>query len=322
MFNSKNKAKQNFILLIKILLAVLSCWYICSKILEEQSNFEAAFQNLLNLNSWFIVCGLTVVVLLSIFNWFFETLKWKNLVSEIKTISIKTAAYQSLIAHSVAVFTPNRIGDFGIKILFFKAQQHKRVLGLNFMNNMFQLAVTVFFGILGCLLLSHLALEILSFIHFNLLLCLGGVALIAFLIVSYFYKHLLQAILVNLQLQFQNKIKVFAYSFLRYFVFSHQYVLLGWILGWNIDYATAMPIIFMLYFVASFLPSIFILDSALKAGIGVYLFSLVGVSSFVIVAISSFMWLLNFAFPAIVGNVLLLQLKLNLVSEKPKIQTS
>lgn len=306
---TKNKAKQNFILLAKILLVVWCCSYIFKKIKQEQSGFYTAFEGVLDHPFWFIVgIGLAILVL-SLLNWYFEILKWKILVSEIQKITFKTAALQSLIAHSVAVFTPNRIGDYGAKILFFKSENHHRILGLNAINNIAQMAATILFGILGFLMLNLPTSELFSFSQLTFVGCFLCSCLILLLILKHFFTKTMQRFQRNLKLVRQKQIQVIACSVARYLLFSHQYFLLGWALGWNLDYATAMPCIFVVYFAASLLPSIFILDSALKAGIGVYLFSLFGVPSPVIVAIASVMWLFNFAFPAVVGSVMMLHVK-------------
>lgn len=322
MFKTKNKTKQNFILLIKILLAVWSCGYIFSKIKEEQSNFITAFESISNFSLWLIFGLVFLLLFLSLLNWFFEILKWKILVSEVCQISFKTASIQSLIAHAVAVFTPNRIGDFGAKILFFTSEKHQRILGLNFLNNMAQMAVTVLFGIMGFLLLNEIFIDFFQKLQFHLVFWVISSLVLMYFLLKYFFKKTFTAIQTNLKLTTKKKGQVFACSLLRYLLFSHQYFILGWALGWNIDYAVAMPFIFVLYLVASILPSIFILDTALKAGIGIYLFSMLGVSSYIIVVISSIMWLVNFAFPAIVGNVLLLQLKMIQPSAQQQIRIS
>ncbi|GGE37622.1 lysylphosphatidylglycerol synthase domain-containing protein [Psychroflexus planctonicus] len=322
MFKTKNKTKQNFILLIKILLAVWSCGYIFSKIKEEQANFITAFESTSNFSLWLIFGMVFILLFLSLLNWFFEILKWKILVSEVCPISLKTASIQSLIAHAVAVFTPNRIGDFGAKILFFTSEKHQRILGLNFLNNMAQMAVTVLFGIMGFLLLNEIFFDFLQKLQFHLVFWVIFSLVLMYFLLKYFFKKTFTAIQTNLKLTTKKKGQVFAFSLLRYLLFSHQYFIIGWALGWNIDYAQAMPFIFVLYLVASILPSIFILDTALKAGIGIYLFNMLDVSSYIIVVISSIMWLVNFAFPAIVGNVLLLQLKMIQPSTQQQIRIS
>jgi hypothetical protein len=320
MRNSQNKAKQNFILLMKILVAVFSCWYIFTKIEDEHSGLQTAFAAFSEYDFWAITSIIFTITFLSVLNWFFEIFKWKSLTSQIEILSLQIAAFQTLIAHSVAVFTPNRIGDFGVKILFFEAKHHKRILGLNLLNNLAQMMATIVFGILGFLLLNQATFHSYTALNTNLLLWFVVGTLLLFFVLKPFLVRSFHKFKTHLQLGKKKPLKVFVLSIIRYALFSHQYFILGWALGWNVDYFTAMPIIFVLYFLASFLPSIFILDSAIKAGIGIYIFSTVGVPSLLIVAISSIMWLLNFALPAIIGSALLLQLKLNPLSDRTQIR--
>ena len=94
-------------------------------------------------------------------------------------------------------------------------------------------------------------------------------------------------------------------SLARYLVFSHQFYFLLLLLNVEISYFDAMSCIFSMYFLASVLPSIFFLEAIVKGGIAVWLFSFFQVNALPVLVISSLMWLFNFAFPAIMGSLLL-----------------
>src|SRR5690606_31449626 len=92
---------------------------------------------------------LSFLFLLVLSNWYFEILKWKTVVSVIENINFKTAAKQCLASLTVSLATPNRIGEYGAKALFFASEKRKKILFLNFFSNAAQLLVSCFMGIIG-----------------------------------------------------------------------------------------------------------------------------------------------------------------------------
>jgi len=65
-----------------------------------------------------------------------------------------------------------------------------------------------------------------------------------------------------------------------------------------------------MYFIASTIPSIAIFDWAIKGSIAVWLFSFAGVNEITIIAITAIMWMLNFAIPAIIGSIFVLNFQI------------
>ena len=90
-----------------------------------------------------------ILVVLSIFNWFFETLKWQTLVSHLTEITFKEANAQTLGALTASLLTPNRIGDYGAKAMYYQAHLRKKIVLLNLIGNSAQMAITTVFGTSG-----------------------------------------------------------------------------------------------------------------------------------------------------------------------------
>lgn len=307
MLLKKNKAKQNFILLAKILLVVTCCGYVFMQVADEQ----AIFLNTLQAFSTFSIRVLFIIVvlaiLLSIANWAVEIFKWKLLVCRWQRISYVEATQQSLIAHAVAILTPNRIGDYGAKLYFFKPQDYKVIWKLNLIGNFFQWLVTFIFGIIGLFFLYEKGIHIFQ-LSWNYLVLSAFVVIIILLCWKGRYVWVkLNSFLVACSFKKNENSTIFGLSLIRYLLFSHQYFLIGWVLGWNLPYMEAMPVIFVMYLVSSSIPSFFIFDTVVKAGVGIYLFELYAVSSVLILSTTSVMWILNFAFPALLGCAMMLR---------------
>jgi hypothetical protein len=88
-------------------------------------------------------------------NRLFEILKWKNLVSYLHPISLGEATKQVLAALTAGLFTPNGVGEYAGKALYFPKKETKRVLFLNLICNGIQMVLTTIFGLIGLLYLGY-----------------------------------------------------------------------------------------------------------------------------------------------------------------------
>ncbi len=266
----------------------------------------------------FPVYGFIVLVLLSIFNWSFEILKWKNLLSSFRKITFKEAATQTLGSLATSVFTPNRIGEYVAKCFYFDRKHAKKIIFLNFLSNSTQMGVTLFFGVFGVLFYYILVPSSVDFSHFTLQssFVLGlfvFLFLLLFGIVVYFkkieiYGYSLELLFAKFQL-FSSKrhLKNIQYSVMRYLIFAHQFYLALLFFGVQISYPDAMITLFTMYFFASLLPTIHLMDVVIKGSVAVLLFSNLGVNEWAVLSVSFVMWLLNLVLPTILGSLFILK---------------
>jgi len=56
-------------------------------------------------------------------------------------IAFPQAYKQSLASLTAAIITPNRIGEYGVKALYFKRNFRKKIMLLNFIGNIFPLFI-------------------------------------------------------------------------------------------------------------------------------------------------------------------------------------
>ncbi|GAA4268372.1 lysylphosphatidylglycerol synthase domain-containing protein [Hyunsoonleella aestuarii] len=264
----------------------------------------------------FLFKNLAFLLFLSTFNWFFEILKWQILVSILKKISYKEALEQSLASLTASLFTPNRIGEYGAKAMYYIGDLRKDILLLNLVGNMMQMGVTLIFGIMGLLLfVSNNELHLRRY-NFNLLaiiIIITGALLYFFTKNSTFSirGYSLQKIKNHFQKLPQRNLRIaFAFSFIRYIIFSFQFFVLMRMFQVDIAYYDCMIAISTMYLLASIVPSIFILDVLVKGSVAVYIFSLLEINELTILCIVTLMWLFNFVFPSIVGSYYVLKFNL------------
>ncbi|WP_321539989.1 hypothetical protein [Flavobacterium piscinae] len=99
------------------------------------------------------------------------------------------------------------------------------------------------------------------------------------------------------------------YSLFRYLVFSHQFYFLLLLFDVNLPYPDALLTIFTMYFSASVVPTIHLMDVVVKGDVAVFLFGKLGVNQWTIVSITTLMWLLNLVIPVLIGSVFVLNYK-------------
>lgn len=310
------KTKQFLLAPIKLSLVVAAFYFIYIKLFKNENlSFTEFTQNLTNLSS---ISTITMLILmfLSIFNWVVEILKWQTLISCFSKISFKEAKSQTLGALTASLLTPNRIGDYGAKAMYFPSQVRKKVMFLNLLGNSVQMGVTTIFGAAG---LSYFALRFRPELNYNgIFIWLVAIGIISvgliFILKSKWLKKPKKAIdkLLDFTKRISKKImlKVILYSLVRYLIFSLQFYYLLFLFGVEISYFKAMTAISSMYLLSSIMPSIFIFDVVIKAGVAVYLFGLMGVSELIILSVVTLMWILNFVLPSVIGSYHVLRFKL------------
>jgi hypothetical protein len=269
------------------------------------------FHVLLSHNLWVII----LLLLFTDANWFLEIFKWRKLVSIEKKITFLDAYEQCLGSLTVSLITPNRIGEYGAKALYFKKKYRKKIVVLNLVGNLSQLTITVLFGFFGFLFLffnypfqfprlNLVKLSIFILVIFGLFIWIKKSRL-SILIKSYITKFTFYINKIPKEIIFSTLV----FSLGRYLVFSHQFYYLLLLFGVQIPYFDAVSLIFAMYFIASIIPSLSVFDWVIKGSVAIWLFSLVNISVLTIITVTTFMWILNFAIPAILGSVFVLNFK-------------
>ncbi len=308
MYNILQKYFSSLVFLIKILI-IAGAYYMISDKLLNDVNFNSVLW-IEKIDSRGFAGGSLVLLLLffTLINWLLEILKWQSLVSTLTPISFLKAAKQSLASLTASLITPNRIGEYGAKAMYFTKPQRPKVMMLNFLGNVSQMLVTVLFGLSGLIILKdQFSYDILPFTTFF------GIGIIVVLLtaVTLFFRKKWQSgflrILNNLlKIPATVHKRTFLYSVARYLVFSHQFYLLLIFFGIDLEYSVAMPIIVSMYLISSVIPGFVIFDWLVKGSVAVTLFSLFGVDEMIVLSITAAMWVFNFALPATIGSFYIL----------------
>ena len=300
----KSKVTSKFITpILKIGVIVLAFYFIYTQITEKNDfnwrEYIVIIQNRLSFGF------LLIILLLSIANRYLEILKWKNLVSFIEPITTFEATKQVLAALTAGIITPNGIGEYAGKALYYEKSKTKLIVFLNFICNGIQMVLTIIFGIIG--------LFIIGYWKWSLLLI--GVSAILILIYFVSKNITIKGYSISDFVKKINEIpkqihrKNVLLGFSRYLVFSHQYYFLFVVLDVHLPYITLISTIAVVYFLASSLPSFQMFDFAVKGSVALFFFGKHDINEWIILFVSTLMWFLNVVLPVLIGSVFVLNFK-------------
>lgn len=308
---ASHKSTQYWLVALKVLLLVLALGYIFLKISDENiavlENVSANFR-VATLPSWFVFIGCAAL------NWLLEIYKWKVSVTTWFPLQFKDAFKQSLGSLTASLITPNRIGEYGAKALYFEWQNRKKIVFLNFVHSSSQMLVTVLFGVPA--LFYFIWKHSITIATSKVVLLLSIVSL--FVLLGYIYRKKQLGIkgftLENFWKKFkkisiESKLNIVLLSVARYLVFSFLFYQLLHFFGATILLKDAAILIFAMYLLVSIIPSFFVMDVVIRGGVAVWLFSFLDVSEIAVLSTVFFMWLLNTVLPALIGSYFVLTFK-------------
>jgi len=302
MISISHKAKQFLILLIKLLIVGGAFYFIYTQLANNDKLDWEKFIVLFQKNQ--SVGGISFILLLSVLNRFFEILKWQNLVSYLHKITVLESTKQVLGALTAGLFTPNGVGEYAGKALFFEKSKAKKIVFLNLICNGIQMILSIVFGIFGLLYFN----ANYNIITSETVLILFGICVLLFGILFVSKKINIKGYSIEKLIHKINEIpksihqKNIFLAVCRYLVFSHQYYFLFLAFDVDLPYLTMMATIASVYFLASSLPTFQFLDFAVKGSVAVYFFGILGINEWIVVFISTLMWFLNVVLPVIIGS--------------------
>lgn len=315
-YNVPYKTKQFLFVLIKLSIVVGAGYFIYSKLLLNENLLFSTYIAFLIENDPFSLKNVLFLVFLTLFNWFFEILKWQKLVQIIQNISFKDALEQSLGGLTASLVTPNRIGDYGAKVMYYTNRFKGKIVLLNLVGNISQMTITTVFGVIGLTIFVNFYqvdinyYRVTRFVFILLIIAIlsfFGVKHRRFKVKGHSYVDIIdfiKSITINV------KAKTLVFSLIRYLIFSFQFYFFLSVFGVAIDYLDAMVVITSMYFLASIIPSISIFDVVIKGSVAVFLFSFLKINELTILTIITSMWLLNFVIPSVFGGYYILNFRL------------
>ncbi|MXV17900.1 lysylphosphatidylglycerol synthase domain-containing protein [Hufsiella ginkgonis] len=317
----KQRYKKTFSIVVKAAVVILAFAFIVHKL--QTDKYLADFKRIIdNLAEWHVKATLGAVISLMLVNWTLESFKWKFLVSRIEAISTWKAIESVFCGLTWAVFTPNRIGEYGGRVFFLSPR--KRIFGIFAMGvgSAGQMVITNLLGGLALLwfitrfveldnVLLHYAVAFLTFVFCAFfLLFYFNIRLVASLLNAIrFLKPFRKFFKVLASYPMHELLRVFLLSAGRFAVFTFQYYLVIHLLIPALPAFEMVMMVFILFFVQSALPSLDLLDVGVRSLTATYFFSYITDQQVAIMAAASAIWLVNLIIPAILGTIFVLKLR-------------
>jgi len=315
--------KRNIGLLIKVIIAFAALWFIYREVKLKDADTDLSFgiDFLLRPEQLPIFATLVGLMLL---NWLLEAYKWKILIHHIENITTLKSLRAIFSGITIAIFTPNRIGEYGGRIFHLQKADRLDAALLTIVGSYAQLVVTLVTGILSTIffLPKHIGIGPVTPLQYKLIgILMAGLCLL--LVVLFLNTRLLTVIIKWLPIpkkyhhyaevfqyhNFGTLSKVFIASLGRYAIFTFQFFLLLQLFDVEIDYLYAMMMISMTYFVMTAVPTIAITELGVRGSVAVYFLGMISQNMSGIFMASSMLWLINLAVPALIGVLFIFQLR-------------
>jgi Lysylphosphatidylglycerol synthase TM region len=266
------------------------------------------------------------VVALMPLNWYLEMLKWRPLLARYEDLSA-WRAFQAVIAGiSVSLFTPNRVGEFGGRMLFVRRANQWKSAVINWVGNFCQFMILLTGGTAGLLWFMErfldpdpwiarvfvwvalLSLSLLYLIFFNIRFLLPAARRIP---VLQKLRPYLRDVQILADFRRRELLLILALSALRYGVYSTQYLLLLYFFGINTGILEGYGGIAAIFLMQSTLPLPPVAGLLARGNLAVYVWSFFGGNEAGSLAATFILWIINLILPSLFGTFFLLNVNIS-----------
>lgn len=304
---------------IKFLLAALLVWAIYRQVFakEEADEIWASFQFHFRSGNWHWLWWNALLIPV---NWLLETLKWRHLIKGFSNYSLWRTFQAILAGVSVGIFTPNRVGEYGGRVLLVKAKHNWRAVISTMVGSLAQMLILLSFGLIGAIYFATHYLEVAAQ-QINWLIGLGSVGVILMWIAFYNIRHLLAWIkrfewihrferyTKHLEVLTHYDAKALSiallYSFLRYLTYSTQYYFMLRFFGIDLSLVVAYSGIATIYLIQSSIPLPPYLDLLARGEVALLIWSGFTTDEMAIFGSTFTLFIFNLMVPALFGMLII-----------------
>lgn len=293
--------------------------------IRHQPQLEASWLQVKASFNSYKISYLIAALFLILVNWGVEAWKWKISVATFYPIKFIQAFKAVLSGVTFSVSMPNRVGEYLGRVLYLPEGSRLKTISVTLVGSFAQVLVTLGVGMAGLIVLRGPLLnaypQIVIWYQF---IFYGLLALILILILLYFnvagavflfqrwvksnkYLYLIES-LRNFSVQLL--LKILLLSLLRYGVFVVQYILIFYLFGVNVSVATVVSVMSVVFLAMAIIPSVALVEVGMRSEISLKLMGVFSANSLGIGLTSVTVWFINLIIPAIVGSLLILNIKI------------
>ncbi|MBP6285959.1 MAG: flippase-like domain-containing protein [Ferruginibacter sp.] len=260
-------------------------------------------------------------------NWGLEARKWQLLMHAVQPMGFFTAFKSVLCGVTLSLNTPNRVGEYGGRILFVNEGNRIKAVTLSIAGSIAQLIITMLMGCLGLTWLlftmdESATLMGISFFWLRIFLY-GSIFATAGFMIFFFRLNWLVRLLeklpyadrfskyINVLETFEAKVllRLLSISLFRYIIFVLQYIFMLQLLHVEENVWTGFWLITVMFWILAIIPSFAVADLGIRGTVAKTLFfysnNLLG-----ILTVTFGIWFVNLFIPAVIGSLLILGIKI------------
>jgi hypothetical protein len=268
-----------------------------------------------------------LVFLLMFLNWGIESLKWKLLIAPIEKFSLLRACKAVMAGCSITMLTPNRIGEYGGRIMYVKEENRLKAISVTILGSISQLIITMLMGTAGIIYLKYFSpagsQESLGWLLNEVILGISIIVTVILLLI-FFKVHFFITILSRVRILksfvkhiivvdvFTGKqlLRILFLSFLRYMVFILQYAMLLQVMQVNIGLFLTFWLLTVFYLAMVLAPTVGFTELPVRATASAKIFGVFSSNILGLQAATFGIWLINLVIPAIIGSLFILGIKI------------
>lgn len=311
-----------WLLVTRVLILTVMLGYIGYTLHEQEDGLIKLFRQCLALSSqgvfWYGL--LPLLGLLGLLNWSLEALKWQLLAAKVERIRWSEAFMGVLAGLSLGFVTPNTLGDYAARLWMLRNRDRMEAIGAIMLGRVAQLYVTLINGLLAFLYVSHRhpflpnlfipALIVLLLLQASGCYVAVNRRFVLQLQTVRWTKPIARYFQVLTRYRPVEVFQVLGLSWLRYGVFTTQFLILLWIFGIHLPLPDLISGVGMVYLAKSVVPAFhFLSDLGVREFSALYVFSLYQAEPSAVLAATLSLWLLNILLPALSGSALVWRLK-------------
>lgn len=316
---------------VAILLAVLYFQLLDNKSFDLEKLY-AAFQSRW---SWQNAHWLLWALLLMPFNWLLETFKWRVLMREVEQMSLWRSWKAVLAGATFSIFTPNRIGEYGGRVLLVQSENRLKAVIATLVGSFAQMTVLLLLGGAGFLTFLALQAQMLDLSNWLWWAILGiYLAASALLLFIYFRTRTalyllrkqkgLKRWLRQFQILRHYKAKVLwsslRYGLFRYIVYSFQYYVLLQFFGFELSLIEAFSGIAFIFLLQTGIPLPPATGLVARGSVALYVWGFYASNDWSILAATFTLWIINMVIASLIGAVFILRANWGQSPSEPRLK--
>ncbi|MCB9353173.1 MAG: flippase-like domain-containing protein [Lewinellaceae bacterium] len=306
-------------LLFKVLVVVLPAAALIYELQGKHDLPDIAAQfakQLSSANCWWLCCACMLIPP----NWLAEVWKWRPFVQRHESMSLKSAVSAVLAGASFALFTPNRVGEYGGRLLYVSPAHHWQAFVANAVGSMAQYLVLLSGGIAGGAWFtahalgwgSDLQAKVMAGALIGLGLCYGAyfninliVPMLGRLPLPGFLRPALRHLQAFKLFSRRDLLRVLFWSALRYGVYSAQYFMLLQFFGIKTGVFAGFAGIATIFLLQTVVPLPAFAGLLVRGNLAIFVWSFYSENTPGILAATFLLWIINLILPALIGTFLL-----------------